>query len=172
MTHTNILHFEDTIRDLKRERCAVFSDCGEKLFEKESIIVGFQEVCSFDNNEMERMRDCILSHNHPTGGLFTDKDITLAVDAKLAELRVVTIKGTFLLRRTSENWPTSVSILSAYTDIETDWNYKISFELYFRENAPKEGLDYSDGGWYLQHQIWEILSPRLGLQYVRETINV
>jgi hypothetical protein len=171
MVHPNILRFEKTIRDLQRERCAVFSENGEKLFEKESFYVGLQEFCSFDGDEMERMENRILTHNHPTNCLFSEKDITLAVDAKLVELRVVTTKGTFSLRRMSENWPTAASILSTYTDIENDWDYKVPLEKYFREIAPREGLNYNDRDWYLQHQVWEIIAPQLGLQYTREMIN-
>ena len=54
------------------------------------------------------MKNQILTHNHPTGHLFTSEDITLAVDAQLGELRIVTCKGSFSLKPSLNHWPESL----------------------------------------------------------------
>lgn len=111
MVHPNILCFEEGIRESPRERCAIFSENGEKIFEKESFIDNLREICSFNDSEFECIENKILSYNHPSGMLFSDDDISLTVDANLAELRVVTTKGTFSLKQTTISWPETTMIL-------------------------------------------------------------
>jgi hypothetical protein len=165
MVHSNILHFEEWIKENPREHVGIFSVDGRKIFEKESIVINLREMCSFDENEFEQMKNQILTHNHPTGHLFTSEDISLAVDAQLGELRIVTCKGSFSLKPSLIHWPDTATILMAYEEVKTSWDYIPSLEQDFRDAAPREGLDYSDHDWYIQHLIWKVVAGQLEMQY-------
>ena len=168
MVHSKIIRFEEEIRDLPRERSAVFSTDGEKILERESIIVDLCEVCAFDDSEYERMHNQILTHNHPSRLLFGIKDITLAVDAQLAELRVVTVKGTFSLKPTLGRWPEAKTIFTKFKEVEGSWDYIPEREKEFQESGKREKLNaHLDHDWYMQHLIWKIVAERLGLMYIR-----
>jgi hypothetical protein len=166
MTHQNISRFEEDIRNRTKEWCAVFSENGEKILEKESIFEDSHEVCKFNDSEFEKMKNQILTHNHPSRSPFSTEDITLAVDAQLSELRVVTAKGTFSLKRNSNCWPEKTWIFVEFEKIEN--NCKPGLEQKFRDSAIHEGLDYSDHDWYIKNLIWKKISEPLELQYQYE----
>ena len=165
MVHPNILRFEEGIKENPRVHVGIFSADGRKLLEKKSIIVNLQEICSFDENEFEQMKNQILTCNHPTGHIFTAEDITLAVDAQLVEIRIVTHKGSFSLKPSLNHWPEVATISMAFEEVKTSWDYIPSHEQDFRDAAPREGLDYSDHDWYIQHLIWKVVAEKLGMHY-------
>ena len=168
MVHPNILQFENEIKTLPTERCAIFSADGEKILERNAFFQNLREICGFDDSEFGRMHSQILTHNHPSKLLFSKEDIILAVDAQLAELRVVTVKGTFSLKPTSGTWPGAKLILTTFEEIGNSWDYIPTLEQSFRNAAPSEGLGYfDDHDWYIQHLIWKIVAERLGLLYHR-----
>jgi len=166
MVHQKIIRYEEEIRNLDREKCAIFSEDGEKIFEKDAVIVDNIEICGFNDNEHEQMRNKILTHNHPSRMLFGDLDITQAVSAQVAELRVVTVKGRFSLKPISGNWPDAEVIFSKFKEVENSWDYIPNREREFQELGNREGLNgYFDRDWYMQHIIWRTISDGLGLKY-------
>ena len=63
MVHPNILRFEEGIKENPRVHVGIFSADGRKTLEKKSNIVNLQEICSFDENEFEQMKNQILTCN-------------------------------------------------------------------------------------------------------------
>ena len=53
----------------------------------------------------------------------------------------------------------------AFDEVKTSWTISPSLEQDFRDAAPREGLDYSDHDWYIQHLIWKVVAGQLGMQY-------
>lgn len=92
---------EREIRDLAVEYAFAFSVDGEPLFhttDEEDSQVGFNEV------ELAQLSGAVLTHNHPGGRSFSEKDVTFAMRVGLAEMRVVTTESRFILRPPEERW--------------------------------------------------------------------
>src|SRR5438876_12431967 len=54
--------------------------------------------------EVSRLRDTVLTHNHPGGKSFSLDDVQVAMIGDVAELRVVTADRRFRLQRPTEGW--------------------------------------------------------------------
>jgi hypothetical protein len=109
----------------------------------------------------------ILTHNHPSGLLFSYPNIEMAVKAELSDLRLVTISGTFSIMPPTQGWINVAKIWDTHKGIINNWDYIPSLAQYFEEHAPNEGFNFSDREWYLQHLAWEIVAKKLGLVYQR-----
>lgn len=54
----------------------------------------------------DKMKDGVLTHNHPSGMVFSSEDIILAMKADLAEVRAVTPRGDiYSVKRPADGWP-------------------------------------------------------------------
>lgn len=169
MIHQNISRFEEKIRNCPEEWCAVFSENGEKILEKESVFEDSHEVCKFNDSEKFEMKNQILTHNHPSKSPFSEEDIAFAVNAQLSELRVVTAKGTFSLKSNSNCWPEKTKICKAFREIKKETKYISILENEFRDSMSQEGLTiFYDHDWYIKNLIWKKISEPLELQYQYE----
>ncbi|HEX6751387.1 MAG TPA: hypothetical protein VF092_29115 [Longimicrobium sp.] len=61
---------------------------------------------AFTKSEIAAMAGAILTHNHPGGRSFSIRDLLLARDAGLSELRVVTSRNRYSLKPPVEGWDT------------------------------------------------------------------
>lgn len=165
MTHENILRFERNIKNSPRERCAIFSIKGQLILEKESKIIGTKEVCNFPDTEIEQITHKILTHNHPSGYLFTIKDLQFSVEANLNELRLVTENGTFSLKPKSHCWPNIDTIVNTLQNTQSDWDDIEKNEWRFKELAQNEGFNQDDHDWCIEHLNWESVASKIGLIY-------
>lgn len=113
---------EEKIRQNKAYETAVVFDLdGNIVIDKR----GQQYSVSFTKEECNKMKDCIVTHNHPRGwgfkeneigrmgNSFSFEDIQLAVSNDLLEIRAVTPLYTFVLERPKEGWGILVSDLKS-----------------------------------------------------------
>lgn len=71
---------------MARKKTAVIYDLnGKYLFTKR----GDERSVSFTKSEIKKMKNCIVSHNHPSGASFSLADWTVFKRAKLQELRAI-----------------------------------------------------------------------------------
>lgn len=101
------------------ETSVVFDRNGRKLLEKR----GLSRSVTFTVEECRRMKDAIVTHNHPSGwsypensimrigNSFSKEDLLLAVGNDMAETRAVTPNYTFIMKRPSSGWNISVDEL-------------------------------------------------------------
>lgn len=87
---------EDKIRNQKFESAAVIDKNGNQVFFKD----GAKSQVQFTPDEVASMKGASLTHNHPSGSMFSNEDIGLMVGADLNEIRATTASGkTFSLSR-------------------------------------------------------------------------
>ncbi len=79
----------------KNETAIVYNADGKYLFTKR----GNEKSISFTRADKEKMKNGIVSHNHPSGGSFSISDWKVFKNAELQELRVVTDNVVYYLRR-------------------------------------------------------------------------
>lgn len=118
---------ENGIRMNRYESAIVIDKKGNIVFDKRG---GSRQVY-FTRQEVNNMRDNVLTHNHPSslgsrgvtslGSTFSREDINLAISSNLKEIRAVTPHGyTYSLKRPSKGWGTSINEVNAsYKAIET-----------------------------------------------------
>lgn len=78
----------------------VFSVEGQLLVKR----VGKAGNIRFSGDELEKMKDNILTHNHPQRGYFSREDVFFAHEFNLAELRAVAGKKVYRLLRPAGGW--------------------------------------------------------------------
>ena len=108
-----VVGIENNIRKNKRfETAVVFNDKGDIVIDKR----GKATSVGFTPKEVEIMKDKIITHNHPIGWGYKEKDwrrignsfskadLSLAITADVAEIRAVTPNYTFSLKRPPQGW--------------------------------------------------------------------
>lgn len=112
---------ENEIRmNAKFETAVVFGRDGKKLVHKR----GQERSVTFTLEECRKMKDAIMTHNHPSGwsypegsimrigNSFSREDLLLVVGSDVYETRVVTPNFTFVLRRPEKGWGVTIEDLS------------------------------------------------------------
>lgn len=69
----------------EKETAVIYDSNGKYLFTKR----GDERSVSFTKSEIKKMKNCIVSHNHPSGSSFSLADWTVFKRAKLQELRAI-----------------------------------------------------------------------------------
>ena len=69
----------------EKETAVIYDSNGKYLFTKR----GDERSVSFTKSEIKKMKNCIVSHNHPSGASFSLADWTVFKRAKLQELRAI-----------------------------------------------------------------------------------
>jgi len=75
------------------EEAFVFKPNGRQVFHK----IGGESSVEFTLEELDSMRNNVLTHNHPTGRSFSRSDVELAVEHRLREIRAVTSEWVYRL---------------------------------------------------------------------------
>lgn len=151
---------EMSIKGNKFESSFVFDSKGNIILSKK----GLEHEVEFTSNEISKMKDGILTHNHPINTPFSPDDLYFMIDANLQEMRVVTEYGIHILRRNEnlhvmpnyDSFMKEYEILckkysTAYRIKHTDWrNDKERWQRILQNNAferiaKKYGLDYKKG---------------------------
>ena len=137
-----VVETENSIRKNKKfETAVVFNKDGDILIDKR----GKATSVSFTSEELKKMKDAILTHNHPRGWEFDEKswgrignsfsqaDLMLAIGSDVAEIRAITPNYTFSMKRPEKGWGVS---LEKFKSI-----YKATYDRIFAENNAAVNLD-------------------------------
>lgn len=103
---------ESLIRGNSYESAAIFDASGKQLLFKK----GEARQVEFTREEVAKMNDAILTHNHPSGlkdrykigSSFSDEDIMMATYANAKEIRAVTARYSFSMKRPEQGWGTDI----------------------------------------------------------------
>ena len=111
--YSAVIKIEDEIRMNRTfETSVAFDKDGKIILNKQ----GESRSVSFTKEECERMKDAIVTHNHPSGwgypeksirrigNSFSEDDILMAVQWDLSEIRAITPNYTFVLKRPERGW--------------------------------------------------------------------
>jgi hypothetical protein len=115
--------------------------------------------------EVARLRDTVLTHNHPRGTSFSGDDVQVATVADLVEIRVVTRQWRFSLRRPAAGWDL------AFFRRSLDPAYRRHLEEVVHDFliALIDGtMSEAEADTLYAHEAWTRVAMELGLEYRRE----
>lgn len=108
-----VINVENSLRQNKKfETAVVFNNNGDIVIDKR----GKATSVTFTANDVKLMKDSIITHNHPRGWNYEEKDwgrignsfskadLSLAIISDAAEIRAVTPNFTFSMKRPSSGW--------------------------------------------------------------------
>lgn len=150
------------------ETSVVYNRNGEALLDKK----GQSRSVSFTAEECRKMKNAIVTHNHPSGwqypkksimrigNSFSKQDLMLAVGTDMAETRAVTPNFTFVMKRPEKGWGITNDALSRAIDeidleIKTENQNLINYGLITIEQA-------SVTHW---HKLCKKVSEKCGWEY-------
>lgn len=87
-----ILKSEKSIRNRKHETMEVYSASGKYIMTKR----GDSNSVRMSILDYKKLKDAVVTHNHPSGGSFSSDDIKFLKTMPISELRVSTDEGTYL----------------------------------------------------------------------------
>lgn len=141
---------------------------GEIIIDKR----GTSNQVSFTQEECKLMKDCIFTHNHPSGwkypendicrigNSFSIQDICLAISCDIAEMRAVTPNYTFSLKRPSRGW--NINLQDFVEDYEKE-NRKLHTEFTDRINKGTLTIGQATSTYF--HILCKRLAKKYGLDY-------
>ena len=111
---TRLRQHEQILNGNKYETAVVYTKDGNVSFKKKG---DFNSV-KFTQKEVQQMKDCVITHNHPSNSCFSPEDINLLRLSNAAEMRASTQFGTYVINRTPV-WDKNISTLK---DINDEYN--------------------------------------------------
>lgn len=163
----------DLIRD-KEETAVVLMPNGEVVFEQ----WGDTDSVTFTEQQMAKMGDAVLTHNHPvTGGSFSSEDVWMAVRQDAAEVRAVGIRpGTkerylYRLTRPPDGWSRRhplVATRDGFNIVSNAHNRKVREEFMAAISARR--MTIPEAEFEHQHAVWSRMAESNGWEYSRERL--
>ena len=157
-----LLQAEKSISGRSKEVLELYGANGKYILTKRGDINSVR-LSVFD---YPKLKGAVVTHNHPSGGSFSFKDIRFLKNMPVSEIRVATIDGVYYMRK-PDKWPSSIS---SSDDLEKALN-DIRKEL-----RPKYAKLYNEGKitkiqrhTMFSNEVNRIFSERYGLEYGRET---
>jgi len=159
----NLKAAEDDIRNLPYEKARVFDSDGNLILKK----TGEKSHVAFTPDEMASFKDAILTHNHPSGSSFSSADLVFARHTDMLEIRAVSTKYDYSIKRDSASGWAGKSPLSAESlyakareQIKTEYNA-------LNAEGKLTQLQIND----FHHAIIERFAKLAGLDYSRTEVN-
>ena len=161
---TGMQENEFQIKDQKRESATLYGANGVSIFEKD----GDAHDVSFTDIEIKKMRNGVLTHNHPNGSCFSTQDINILRRGRLSEIRVVTHKGVYRLQA-PQKWNKDISTLDKIDFVYYNIDKDVSPSIYAR--AAYGDISYSQAEMLSQEAVIMELANRYGLGFAFDTWN-
>lgn len=125
----------------------------------------FGEVV-FTDKEVEKMKGCTLTHNHPNGTSLSPDDINLLRLAQLAEIRATTDDGTTFFMKQPKVWPKEIDTLEKIEAERKKFNE-------IAENKAAEliiegKLERKDALRYTSYESNRLFADKYGIEYGSE----
>ncbi len=151
-----------SVRD--KETAVIYGPNGKFLFQKR----GSNKEVQFTKSEVKRMKDGVITHNHPSGSSFSLEDINLFRESKASEIRVTTEKGVYFLRKPNK-WPEAINTREK---LKTERN-SIAIEVKGKYNKLyKEGkITKAERLQMATAEINQKFAERFGLEYGQEAFE-
>jgi hypothetical protein len=118
---------------------------------------GTESTVSFSHEQISKMKDCVLTHNHPQDQSFSSADIDMAITADLKEVRATCHSGTFVMKRPSKGWKSAdLSMMQNVMKAVTKAEMK-----YMRS----QGMDTGPSSETIVNKTWEQWSEQMNVEY-------
>ena len=166
---------EETIRRQTFESAFAWDAQGHLVLSKD----GQRDKVSFTTEELLRLENAIFTRNHPdgwnhppsdprsAGNSFSEIDVYFACINNLAEMRVITPKLRFTLKRPLSGWSAEV-----WANVVYPLHYEAQKRviLDFKAARRAETLSSEEADARFLHETWARVAAQLGLNYHREAI--
>ncbi len=156
---------ESQIAGDKVEHAIALDSDGQVLLRKK----GREADVGFTADEIDSLRDTVLTHNHPHGSGLNIRDVNFAMRADVRQVRAVTRSDAYSLDRPSSGWPVSpearASVVGAYNRAERN-QYDV-FDRLINDGrmTPRQArLEH-------HHEVMTHLAQEMGWTYKREPIS-
>lgn len=169
---SKIRDVEQGIRYGSKETGVLLNPQGDVIFRKG----GKERQVSFTRDEVAKMKDNVITHNHPTsmtakgayrlGSPFSMDDMSLAVRADVREIRAVSPHGyTYSMKRPKGGWGTDwITVRAEYAKIKKKAKRKTDAYLKKAGWAPH---NVERANLMLGHDICRMMSEKFGWIYTR-----
>lgn len=152
---------ERSIRNLAVEHAYAFSADGEQLFHRTTED---ESEVRFDAEAVAMLPGAVLTHNHPGGRSFSERDVLFAMRVGLAEMRVVTARSRYVLRPPTDGWTwLLLKSFPAALELERHLLHRRSFGEIASGAMSRRQFELA-----YYHLLWESLSGRGLIDYSAE----
>lgn len=142
---------------LAYEVANVFNTKGDLLLTKG----GVYDSVSFDKEELKLLDDAIVTHNHPMGTTLSPQDIYMAVEHNIQEVRAVTDKYVYSLRRNG-----NLKRMPSYDDFDREYMKLINgYMLSYKIKYPDYKNDLGKYQRVIQENAMKYITDKYGLYY-------
>lgn len=152
---------ERIISNEKKESAILYDAKGKRLFHKK----GAGHSVSFNQDEIIKMEDGVLTHNHPLGATFSEADINMLNKAKLSEIRAIGRDGVYVMKR-PQKWSAEIDTLAKLEKVYA--NIDVSLKDEMEQLFTKNSMSVSDYSIMYQDRIIREMSQKYGLEYKME----
>ncbi len=150
----------ESLRAASTERAVVIDEAGNVVIDKR----GVQNSVKFTDEELALMAGKTLTHNHNINTTISYEDAEVFFQAELSEIRAVTGKTTYSIRRTADT-------PKLFTVFRKGWEAAYEeLSLPYLEKVKKGAITKIGAGKLLLEEIWEVLKKSLKLTYSKEQI--
>lgn len=158
----SLFNAEQEIVNRRTEKSVLYTENGEVIFEK----TGDKGQVRFTGEEIRRMRNGVLTHNHPNNTCFSPEDIHTLFNAKLSEIRAVTQDGIYRLQKPL-TWPRQKYSLDKIEEIYYAIDKDVCVPLYAKAYAGQ--ISFAEAEKLGQIEVIKELGKRYGLAFEFET---
>jgi hypothetical protein len=169
-----VINVENEIRkNTEFETAVAFDKDGNVVIDKR----GQSRSVSFTDDEILKMKDAIMTHNHPLGwkyeentlgrigNSFSLNDIDMAIKADMSEIRAVTPTYTFVMKRPANGWPKLNQAIRKMNEIEQ--KIKHDFNNLIR-NSSERSTAVNRAMALHYHKLWKDFSKQYGIEYTKK----
>lgn len=140
------------------ETALVYDKDGNRIFRKK----GKADSVGFTSSEIRKMKNCVVTHNHPKGSGFSAEDILSLRSTHATEMRACTNNGVFIIRQPT-TWPVELknlktmkkAIIEVYDDVG----------MQYREIAAREGESIYKYLNQIEIRTFEEFSKKYGFEF-------
>ncbi len=157
-----ILKSEKSIRNRKHETMEVYSASGKYIMTKR----GDSNSVRMSILDYKKLKDAVVTHNHPSGGSFSSDDIKFLKTMPISELRVSTDEGTYFIRK-PKNWPKEINTRKKIEEVISD--IKNELKPKYQKMYNRGEINRRQRHQMLINEVNQVFAERYGLEYGRET---
>lgn len=157
-----LLESEKSVASRSKEITEIYGPDGKYIMTKR----GDSNSVRFSARDYFKLKDAIVTHNHPSGGTFSVQDIKFLKRTLISELRVSTEECVYYIRKPKQ-WPKEIStgdkIEKAIVEIKKDLKQK--YQKMYNEGK----IDKVQRHIMFRDEVIHIFAERYGLEYGCET---
>ena len=151
---------ESGIRDSETEKLSAFDANGKELYHTDA---GLDNQVEVPDSVAPRLKNAIVTHNHPNGNSFSGGDIQSAIEMNLSEIRVVTSNYTFSMKRPKGGWGSAEKASQVY---KSTFSKVLNSDMKYQSGRGDTGFDRSMKT--MQHRIVKEFSKQMGYNYSKK----